>query len=443
MMQTLSDYPFPASTEIEQQIIADLVAAPDILPEAQRIISANHFSDTDCRNAWFELCQMQEKHECIDLVSISARLKRDFLSEAILPNMHRETGTGLATMEHCRILQRLSIQKYTYLFAVKMLQEASRENPSMDELVSLPEQLSGQIRSDLKADSDSVQVSEVLNNLAESIEQTKRDKLAGKATRVPTGFPTLDWMTFGGFNAGNLIVLAARPSVGKTAVMLQMAMSAASARIPATIFSLEMTNQELGQRLLLSTGIVKPLELASGEIQWEDFERAAGNFAQRPLFLNDSARSIDEIATRIILNHQHGKCGIAFVDYLGLIDAAKDSRTPLYQIIAGITKRLKQVAKECKIPIVLLSQLNRASASENRPPALYDLRDSGSIEQDADIVLMLERDAGLDNGEDVRLVDTRLNMWIRKNRQGKAGDYHIVLQPNSTFTCFSELEMRG
>lgn len=441
MMQALLDYPFPSSTEIEQQIIADLVAAPDILPEAQRIISANLFSDTDCRNAWFVLCQMQDKHESIDLVSFSSRIEKEFLTQAILPNMHRETGTGLATMEHCRILQRLSIQKYTYQFAVKMLQEASKNNPSMDELVSLPERLAGQIRSDLKADTDSVRVSEVLDNLAESLEQTQQDKLAGKATRVPTGFPTLDWMTFGGFNAGNLIVLAARPSVGKTAVMLQMAMAAASAGIPATIFSLEMTNQELGQRLLLSTGIVKPLELASGEIHWEDFERAAGNFAQRPLFLNDSAKSIDEIATRIILNHQHGKCGIAFVDYLGLIDTAKESRMPLYQIIAGITKRLKQVAKECKIPIVLLSQLNRASASENRPPALYDLRDSGSIEQDADIVLMLEREAGMEMAADTDA--TRLNMWIRKNRQGKAGEFHIVLQPNQTFTCFSELDVRG
>ena len=442
MMQTLSDYSFPSSTEIEQQIIADLVTASEFLPDAKRIINESMFADTECRNAWDVLCQMQDKHENIDLVSVSARLEREFVSRSILPNMHSETGTGLATNEHCRILQRLSIQKNAYQFAVKMLKEASSKTPSIDVLVSLPEQFAGQIRTDLNADTDSVQVSDVLNALAESIEQTQRDKLAGRATRVPTGFSHLDWMTYGGFNAGNLIVLAARPSVGKTAVMLHMARAAANAGIPTAIFSLEMTNQELGQRLLLSTGIVRPLELASGEIRWENYERAAGAYSQKPLFLNDSARTIDEIATRIILNHQHRKCGIAFVDYLGLIDTPKDSRTPLYQIIAGITKRLKQVAKECKIPIVLLSQLNRASASENRPPALYDLRDSGSIEQDADIVLMLEREVGIDVVAD-NTENTRLNMWIRKNRQGKAGDVYIVLQPDSTYTNFSELEARS
>jgi replicative DNA helicase len=109
-----------------------------------------------------------------------------------------------------------------------------------------------------------------------------------------------------------------------------------------------------------------------------------------------------------------------------------DSRASLYQAIAETTKRIKQAAKMCRIPIVLLCQLNRASASEKRAPMLYDLRDSGSIEQDADIVLMLER-AFEDNSD-----DKDVNMWVRKNRQGKAGDIKVEITANDTFTAFTD-----
>jgi replicative DNA helicase len=134
---------------------------------------------------------------------------------------------------------------------------------------------------------------------------------------------------------------------------------------------------------------------------------------------------------RITVLNKQGKCDAAFIDYLGLISQAQaDSRTPLYQVIGQITGTLKATAKALRIPIVLLCQLNREAAKQNKSPQLYNLRDSGSIEQDADVVLMLNQTPG------PRLPD--LEVWVRKNRQGEK-DFGILMRPNDNYTDFKEL----
>jgi replicative DNA helicase len=195
------------------------------------------------------------------------------------------------------------------------------------------------------------------------------------------------------------------------------------------LFNLEMTNTELAQRFLFSTGALTPLQVAKGEVVWQDFEYASGQFSSHPIYLNDSASTDDEIISRITLNAQSGKCDIAFIDYLGLM--RKNSRLQMHEAIAEITNALKRLAKSCNIPIVLLCQLNRTSVTEKRAPEMHDLRASGDIEQDADIILMLEKASYEEDGKDV-------NIWVRKNRQGKAGDIKIEIVGNDTFTAFTE-----
>ena len=311
-----------------------------------------------------------------------------------------------------------------------MVQLSVNNGSDLNDLIARPGKLIDEIAHNIRSGESTESIAKVLNDLADSIQTNQVDQAQGKRTRVPSGFRMLDALTYSGFNAGNLVILSARPSVGKTAVMLQMALSATRAGFPATIFSLEMTNQELAQRLLFSTGEITPAQIAQNAIDWSDYESANGQISELPLNLNDKARTLDEICTNIVLEHQRGRCDIAFIDYLGLIQSP-GARQPMYILIAERTSRLKQIAKECQIPIVLLCQLNRNIESENRPPQLYDLRDSGSIEQDADIVLMLER-ASRD------LNDMAVNMWVRKNRQGKAGDICIELMANYTFSAFTE-----
>lgn len=164
-------------------------------------------------------------------------------------------------------------------------------------------------------------------------------------------------------------------------------------------------------------------------MEWLNFEIGAGRFTDKPIWLKDSAFSLDEIASHISINSQSGKCDIAFIDYLGLM--RKNSRLQVHEAIAEITNALKILAKSCNIPIVLLCQLNRTSVTEKRAPEMHDLRASGDIEQDADIILMLEKASYEEDGKEV-------NIWVRKNRQGKAGDIKIEIVGNETFTAFTE-----
>ena len=424
---TLNEFPPPDSLPSELQVIADIISLPEILPEAERILSDDMFSNDKTWRAWDELKQMSKEGLAIDFATVYHRIGQD-LMKSIAPLMHN-TGGMMTAIQHCCTLKDVHIKHKAYIEALTLVMLSSDGSLSSQDIIDKVGSFAENIRREIDADRGMQHIADAFNDLGEKIEENIRQRKEGKIIRVPTGFSVLDYLTYGGFNAGNLVILAARPSVGKTAVMLQMAKAAAMAGKAVNLFNLEMTNVELAQRFLFSTGSVTPQQVARGEMEWINFEIGSGKFSNQPIWLNDSAYTEDEIIRHITLNSQAGKCDIAFIDYLGLI--RMNAKLPLHQAIAETTKRLKQVAKQCGIPIVLLCQLNRASASENRPPAMYDLRDSGSIEQDADIILMLEKASYEEDGKEV-------NIWVRKNRQGKAGDIKIEIVGNETFTAFTE-----
>lgn len=425
---TISEYPLPDSLSTEIQIIADIISIPETLVDAERMLSLDMFTDDKCRDAFNALKGMAKDGMTIDLPSAFGRIDRELIQKGVIPMM-QNCGGAITAIQHFATLKSFYIKRKCYFKALDLLMGSVNSNVSAEDLIGQAGQFADKLRKEIDADKGTQHISVVLNELGEQVEETMKQRAEGKVLRVPTGFYSLDYATYGGFNAGNLVILAARPSVGKTAIMLQMAKAASMHGKAVNLFNLEMTNTELAQRFLFSTELITPVQMAKGDIEWNAFESASAQFASKPIYLNDSASTADEIIARITLNAQADKCDIAFIDYLGLIGMG--TKAPLYQAIAETTKRLKQTAKACKIPIVLLCQLNRASASENRSPMLYDLRDSGSIEQDADIVLMLERASSSEDGRDV-------SMWIRKNRQGKAGDYKVDIEGNETFTAFKD-----
>ena len=425
---TISEYPLPDSYSTEIQIIADIISLPETIVDAERTITMDMFTDDACRDAYMALQKMAKDGMVIDLPSAFGKIDRGLIQKGVIPMM-QNVGGAITALQHYVTLKDFHIKRKCYFKAMQLLMGSVDTKVSAQDLIGEAGRFADNLRKEIDADKGTQHISAVLNDLGEQVEELMKSRKEGKVLRVPTGFYSLDYATYGGFNAGNLVILAARPSVGKTAIMLQMAKTAAMHNKAVNLFNLEMTNTELAQRFLFSTELVTPVQMAKGEIEWNAFENASAQFTSKPIYLNDSASTADEIIARITLNAQAGKCDIAFIDYLGLISMG--SKAPLYQAIADTTKRLKQTAKACKIPIVLLCQLNRASASENRSPMLYDLRDSGSIEQDADIVLMLERASTSEDGRDV-------SMWIRKNRQGKAGDYKVDIEGNDTFTAFKD-----
>ena len=163
-----------------------------------------------------------------------------------------------------------------YFSAIDLLRYSSCSTSTINDIIGTSANLIEDINQSYKEDESAEKLCDTINRLADEIQKSQYDRLQGKQTRIPTGFRFLDKLTYSGFNAGQLIILAARPSVGKTAVMLQMAKDAVNSGFPATIFSLEMTNTELAQRLLFSTGMITPKQVAKGEMVWNDFESAAG-----------------------------------------------------------------------------------------------------------------------------------------------------------------------
>lgn len=419
---SFSEFAIPQAVDIEYDVLAELISDESFYPIASATLNRDCFYDKDAQKAYATLVSMFENHESVDMASVSQRVEKEVLMKLISRTAY---ATSSSFQSHCSILAGLNQRRKMYFACVKGIQMSCSNDVNNDALIELPTQLAEEM---LKgAPKNSTQnVSDVINELSDSLQE-------GAKRRVPTGFDALDRLVYGGYGEGNLVVLAARPSVGKTSFALQMAREASGKDFSALVLSLEMTNKEVAQRLLFSTHEVGAWEMANGNMNWQNFERAAAKFSGRKLYLDETPQTIDEVCSTITIAHQQGKCDIAYVDYLQLM-ASPESRATLYQQVTDTTKRMKKLAKNLKIPIVLLCQLNRNSVSENRQPQLHDLRDSGSIEQDADIVLMLER---LKNSEGA--FTPRVNMYVRKNRGGLAGDVTIELESDNTYTNFVEI----
>lgn len=419
----LIDVNVPRDTKLERKIIAELIGNPDLIPTAMEIITPSTFSYDKCEKAFGLLVKMYEEREQIDIVTMSQRLEREFFVKEIVP---LDTyATDLSIRAHGAALSALCRKRRLYYECLKGLQLSASSADNREEILSFASHLSDEIEKDAPKNGT--------QSIANSIFDYGKQLQEGVMRRVPTGFPTIDKMTRGGFGVGNFIVLAARPSVGKTAFMLQMVRAAARNGNAALALSLEMTNIELSERMMFSTEMINASDITHEKVDWQKFEQAAKMFDHSPIYFDENPQSLDEVCASITLNNRMGKCDIAFIDYVQLMSTS-DSSDSLYRQVTGITKRLKRLAKMLKIPIVALCQLNRNSVSEKRAPMLHDLRDSGSIEQDADIVLMLEK-----KEEESDIYSTRINMYVRKNRGGLGGDICIRLRSNQNYTNFYEI----
>lgn len=420
----------PDTRPFECQVLADLIGNPDMIGGTRGILTRDMFTTTPFQRVWDILNEMAMDGSTIDLSTVGARVERETFDELI----RYEPALSLGTMDHCRALADMATRRFLFLRAYELMTRAGNPGADMAGLLSMPGDLVNDLAGRVRSGATTRNVVDILNDFADELQ----DQANGKVSRIPTGFSNLDINILGGWTGGNLIIMSARPSVGKSAIMLQMAVEATRAGFPATVYSLEMPTRDLGQRLILSTGEVHQYEIATDQavkhLDWKKVERANGRFDKLPLWFNTRLRTMDEICNDIIMQHQRGRCKVAFVDHLHILSGS-DNRQSTYQAITERTRRFKILAMDLGIPIVVLCQLNRMSDNETRPPELRDLRDSGSIEQDADIVLMLARHDGNN------LMDPNVDMWIRKNRNGKTGNY-VGLTGDTTrgFTVFYQRE---
>lgn len=422
----LADFTMPDTRVMENKILGGIIGDSTLFDSVIRMIKPEMFSRDEARYTWNVLLDMHYNHETIDIVTVMPKCDQKFFMDNILNNIGEYYGMrGLSDIGMAFV--DTYIKQQAYIAAVNVLQSINNGSATGDKIIGTFDNFSDKVLEGL-GDESCQSADTIVNNLAERLQ-------SGEVNKIPTTIPTIDSMTYGGLGGGNLVVLAARPSVGKTTIAMQIALHASQVGKKALCFSLEMSAEELVQRILLSTGLLSPYEFHSRNMNWQNFDKAVGQVINKNLIINDKARSIDEICQKIVVESQAGRCDFVMIDYLGLIPLGNARGKTVAQQLGEITARLKNIAKECNIPILLLCQLNRSSASENRSPQLYDLRDSGSIEQDADLVIMLEK-AKDDMGG---FLDNTIDAWVRKNRNGRCNfDTPIRLEGNETYSNFHE-----
>jgi replicative DNA helicase len=285
--------------------------------------------------------------------------------------------------------------------------------------------------SDSKQSQNVQHVQNLIGPIIENIEKVYKNKK--ELVGVPSGLTELDSMTYG-FQNSEMIIIGARPSMGKTALALSMIQHIAiEKKIPTAFFSLEMSNVQVMQRLLSQEARLNGEKIRTGTLKIEHFQRlqdAAGRIYVAPLWIDDTPNmKLLELRSTARRLRAQNKVEIIFIDYIGLIQN-ENSNLPRHEQIGEVSRSLKSLARELKIPIVVLSQVGRQS--EGNRPTLADLRDSGSIEQDADVIMFLHRERVETNAEGEKPLTIPTQLLLSKQRNGPTGTAKIVFVPRYT-----------
>lgn len=426
----------PQNLEAEQSVIGSLLINKDAITKIADIIKPDDFYK-DTNGIIFEsILELYEKREPIDVVSLSNKLKEKDKLELIggrsaLVSLANTVPSSSHVVNYANIVQKKATLRRLLNVATKITGLGYQENENIEELLDKAEQqIFGVSQKYLKQ--NFVPIKSVLTDAFDRIDELHRG--SGQLRGTPTGFTEMDNI-LAGFQKSDLIVLAARPSLGKTTLALDIARQMAiKSKVSVGIFSLEMSKEQLVDRMLCSQAGVDLWKMRTGRLsEDEDFTsigHAMGILSEAPIFIDDSATSnVMEIRTKARrLQSEHG-LGLIILDYLQLMQghSGTDNRV---QEISEITRALKGLARELNIPVLALSQLSRAVESRTPPiPKLADLRDSGSIEQDADVVMFIYRESMYKKDLDASRKNIS-EIYIAKHRNGPTGMIQLYFDEN-------------
>ena len=441
----------PQNIEAEQSLLGCLMIDKDAIIRIADLVNAEDFYRDSHRRIYEAMLELFRRHEPIDLLSLGNRLDEKKLLEGVggrtyLITLANAVATASHVVHYANIVQKKATLRRLISAAGDITHMGFEETEEVEQLLDQAEQrLFGVSQKYLKQ--AFIPIKDILENAFERIDEVYREK--GKLRGIPTGYYELDTL-LAGLQKSDLVVIAARPSVGKTSFALDIARTAAVRHhIPTGIFSLEMSKEQLVDRLLCAEAGVDLWKMRTGRLsdtpEHNDFERIGhglGVLAEAPIFIDDAATSnIMEIRTKARrLQIEHG-LGLLIVDYLQLME----SRTKIenrVQEISEITRALKGIARELNIPVVALSQLSRAvELAKPAIPKLAHLRESGSIEQDADVVMFIYRKAADRNYrlEDLSPEERSLaEIHIAKHRNGPTGTVRLYF--DEARTSFKNLE---
>ena len=425
----------PSAPEVEEAVIGAMMLDEDCIFQAFENLTAKSFYNPRLRLIWEAMERLYAKRSAIDLTTVAEQLREDGTLEevggaAALAGLTEKIGSAANVEFYIRVLQQKTIQRCIIEASYGILRNAFDPTFEVDRLITESQEkiykaAQGPIKKDF------VQVGDAVNRSLERIASMQENE---GLTGVPSGFPTLDAFTMG-WQAGNLIVIGARPSVGKTAFALNMARNAAvDFGRPTAFFSLEMNDIELADRLVAAESGLPSDKLKARmrltDSEWNHLESILTRLVKAPLYIDEtSALHITEFKAKALRLKREKNIEIIFLDYIQLMEATVNTFGGAGQVqkITEISKQLKATAKELGIPIIALSQLNRnpmGRLGSNGRPILSDLKDSGSIEQDADMVLFVHRPGmyGLDDSPEAY---SKAEIIIAKHRAGKIGNIEM------------------
>jgi replicative DNA helicase len=433
----------PADLDAEMGVLGSILLQQNVCDDVALMLRPDDFYDDANRKLFEQMMAMHDAGRKIDTMLLIDRLKAAGDFEAIGGGPYlAKVGHSVPNAAHAVYYAQIVRNKATFRSLIdastEILRDAYDESDDAKELLSQAEQKVFSIL-DRRGSTAVSNIRDVLHEAMDRMEARMRgDHTTGG---VDTLYEDLDKLT-GGLHNSELIILAARPSMGKTALAMNIAENVAlKSNVPVLFVSLEMSSLELADRMLCSIARVNGHRLRNGTISNEERKRLvekAGEVSQAPLYVDDSpGRTVSEIAAaaRRILRRE-GRLGMIAVDYLQLIEPDNPS-DPRQEQVARMTRRLKGVAREMQVPVLCLAQLNRqAEEGKDHRPRLSHLRESGAIEQDADVVMFVHREEYFLRGDEQQQHAGQAEVLIAKQRNGPVGEVELVWRKE--FTRFED-----
>jgi len=438
----------PANLEAERAVLGSLLIDPDAIIKVASFLRAEDFYRE--RHAWLyeAMFSLHERHEPLDFITVVDELaRRNQLEEiggpAFIADLISTTPTAMYVDFYARIVERTAVLRRLISAATEIVELAYDESQEVDLVVDRAEQIIFNV-SESRIHRDLTPIRAIMSDVIDNIDFLSRhqDQLMG----VPTGFALLD-SYLGGLQKSDLIILAARPAMGKTSLALNIAQNAAMPDQRVAIFSLEMSSEQLVHRLLSTQTGIDSHRLRLGAIdddqEWTILITAANDLANTGIYIDDTpAASVTEIRTKARRLYSETGLDLIMIDYMQLMSGQGGGsgfkNENRQQEISFISRSLKSLARELNVPVIALSQLSRAVESRaDKRPMLSDLRESGSIEQDADVVLFIYRDDYYDEASDRQNI---ADVIIAKHRHGSTGTVSLLFRKE--LTQFSDLEIQ-
>jgi len=444
----------PQSLESEMSVLGGVLLENEALNKALEVLRPEDFYREGHQKIFKALIDLSDKGEPADLVTLSAELEQKGEMEAVGGSSYLATlvdyvPTAANITYYCRLVKERSLSRHLIRVATEIATRGY-DGGEVEEILDWAEKSIVEITS-RKSRPSFYSTREIVKDAFKAIEKLydRKELITG----VPSGFIDLDTMT-AGLQSGDLVIVAGRPSMGKTALVVNMVEHAAvhsEEKVPTLIFSLEMSKEQLVQRMLCSVAKVDASRLRTGhlaESDWPKLTNAAGLLSEAPVYIDDTpAISVLELRAKARRLKAEKGIGMLIVDYLQLMQGSSGSESR-QQEISEISRSLKALAKELRVPVVALSQLNRSLENRtDKRPIMADLRESGAIEQDADVIMFIYRESvyceacrsrekTCEKGH-----DKDAEVIIGKQRNGPIGTVHLTFR--GEFTRFESQSRRS